>query len=139
MAEMAWLASVLVASSAHEVTIADYRLVQRRLLPHCDRVRFLLRKIIPKAPNSKAESSLDNACHAVGYLYEEQGKLRAAEDMYVRALAGDEKALEPEHTSTLTIVNSLGNLYLDQGKLREAEDMYIRALAPYVQQRQTSI
>ena len=31
--------------------------------------------------------------------------------MYVRALAGYEKALGPDHTSTLTTVNNLGNLY----------------------------
>ena len=98
MAEMTWLASVLVASSAPEDTIADYLLVQRRLLPHCDRVRFLLREIIPKAPSSEEESSLDIACHKVGILYSQQGKLRAAEDMYVRALAGLEKGLGPEHT-----------------------------------------
>lgn len=51
--------------------------------------------------------------------------------MYVRALAGKEKALGPEHTSILRTVNNLGNLYRDQGKLREAEDMYVRALAGY--------
>ena len=131
MAEMAWLASVLVASSAPKNTIADYTLVQRRLLPHCDRVRFLLREIIPKAPNSEEESSIDNACHWIGNLYSNQEKLKAAEDMYVRALAGYEKALGPEHTSTLNTVNNLAKLYRDQGKLREAEDMHVRALAGY--------
>jgi hypothetical protein len=41
--------------------------------------------------------------------------------MYVRALAGYEKALGPDHTSTLDTVNNLGLLYADQGKLAEAE------------------
>ena len=67
----------------------------------------------------------------LGLLYSDQGKLREAEDMFVRALAGYEKALGPEHTSTLRTVNNLGNLYSDQGKLREAEDMFVRALAGY--------
>ena len=49
--------------------------------------------------------------------------------MYVRALAGNEKALGPDHTSTLDTVNNLGILYRDQGKLAEAEQMYQRALA----------
>jgi tetratricopeptide (TPR) repeat protein len=49
----------------------------------------------------------------------------------VRALAGSEKALGPDHTSTLITVNNLGNLYRDQGKLAEAEQMYVRALAGY--------
>jgi len=50
--------------------------------------------------------------------------------MYLRALAGDEKALRP-HTSTLMTVNNLGELYRAQGKLAEAEQMYVRALAGY--------
>jgi hypothetical protein len=38
--------------------------------------------------------------------------------MYQRALAGWEKALGPDHTSTLDTVHNLGNLYRDQGKLQ---------------------
>jgi tetratricopeptide (TPR) repeat protein len=49
--------------------------------------------------------------------------------MYLRALAGCEKALGPDHTSTLDTVNNLGTLYRAQGKLTEAEEMYLRALA----------
>jgi tetratricopeptide (TPR) repeat protein len=48
--------------------------------------------------------------------------------MYQRALAGKEKALSPDHTSTLNTVQNLGNLYSVQGKLEEAEEMYQRAL-----------
>ena len=51
--------------------------------------------------------------------------------MYGRALAAKEKALSPDHTSTLITVNKLGNLYKDQGKLGEAERMYDRPLAGY--------
>jgi tetratricopeptide (TPR) repeat protein len=51
--------------------------------------------------------------------------------MFVRALAGCEKALGPDHTSTLRTVNNLGLLYADQGKLGEAERMYERALGGY--------
>jgi tetratricopeptide (TPR) repeat protein len=51
--------------------------------------------------------------------------------MYQRALAGCEKALGPDHSSTLETVNSLGLLYSDQGKLKEADEMYQRALAGY--------
>jgi tetratricopeptide (TPR) repeat protein len=51
--------------------------------------------------------------------------------MYERALRGKEKALGPEHTSTLDTVNNLGILYADQGKLVEAEQMYERALRGY--------
>jgi len=51
--------------------------------------------------------------------------------MYQRALQGYEKALGPDHTSTLNVVNNLGLLYADQGKLDEAEKMYQRALKSY--------
>ena len=62
--------------------------------------------------------------HGLGMLYADQGKLGEAEKMYQRALEGYEKALGPEHTSTLITVNNLGLLYADQGKLGEAEKMY---------------
>ncbi|KAI3067511.1 hypothetical protein CBS147339_8466 [Penicillium roqueforti] len=68
------------------------------------------------------------AFHGLGDLYSDQGKLKEAEEMYQRALAGYEKALGPNHTSTLVTVNNLGNLFSDQGKLKEAEEMYQRAL-----------
>ncbi|CEJ62486.1 Putative Tetratricopeptide TPR-1 [Penicillium brasilianum] len=48
--------------------------------------------------------------------------------MYQRALVGYEKALGPDHTSTLDTVNNLSLLYPNQGKLKEAEEMYQRAL-----------
>jgi Tetratricopeptide repeat len=41
---------------------------------------------------------------------------------------GYEKALGPDHTSTLSTVNNLRILYRDQGKMAEAEEMYQRAL-----------
>jgi tetratricopeptide (TPR) repeat protein len=66
--------------------------------------------------------------HNLGDLYSNQGRLTEAEQMYVRALAGREKALGPDHTTTLITVHNLGNLYNDQGKLAEAEQMYQRAL-----------
>lgn len=48
--------------------------------------------------------------------------------MYQRALTGYEKALGPDHRSTLVTVNNLGNLCNNQGKLKEAQGMYQRAL-----------
>ena len=51
--------------------------------------------------------------------------------MYNAALTGYEKALGPEHTSTLNTVNNLGNLYHKQGRLKDAEIIYNRALAGF--------
>jgi hypothetical protein len=45
-------------------------------------------------------------------LYRDQGKPANAEQIYVRALAGYEKALGPDHTLTLDTVNNLGGLPL---------------------------
>lgn len=45
----------------------------------------------------------------------------------MRALAGHEKALGSNHTSTLDTVNYLGNLYRNRSKLDVAEQMYMRA------------
>ncbi|GIJ90071.1 hypothetical protein Asppvi_009020 [Aspergillus pseudoviridinutans] len=62
-------------------------------------------------------------------LYDEQGKLKEAEEMCQRAMSGKQNAVGPGHTSTLDTVNNLGSLYADPGKLKEAEEMYQRALA----------
>jgi len=58
--------------------------------------------------------------HNFGLLYSDQGKMAEAEEMYMRALRGKEKALGAVHTSTLDTVHNLGNLYSDQGKMAEA-------------------
>ena len=54
-------------------------------------------------------------------LYYGRGKFDEAEKMWGRALAGYEKALEPEHPDTLGVVQNLGALYYGRGKLDEAE------------------
>ena len=43
-------------------------------------------------------------------MYAEQGKLREAGDMYVRALAGFERALGPEHSKTVKVGRNMANL-----------------------------
>ncbi|KAK3935443.1 hypothetical protein QBC46DRAFT_271821, partial [Diplogelasinospora grovesii] len=58
-------------------------------------------------------------------------RLSDAEAIYERALRGKEKALGPEHTSTLDTVNNLSSLYADQGRLSDAEAIYERALRGY--------
>ena len=67
---------------------------------------------------------------AASFLHD-QGRFEEAEAMRKRALTGYEKALEPEHLSTLGVVQNLGMLYRDQGKVEEAEAMWKRALAGY--------
>src|SRR5579862_5510168 len=82
--------------------------------------------------NSRSNEIYDmfylSGLHSLGLLYYNQNKFTEAQAMYQRAPVGKEKALGPEHTSTLDTVNNLGSLYRDQGKLTEAEAMYQRAL-----------
>ena len=49
--------------------------------------------------------------------------------MFQRALAGNEKALGPDYTSTLGTIHNPGILYRDQGKLAKAEQIFQRVLA----------
>jgi hypothetical protein len=44
----------------------------------------------------------------LGVLYDNQGKLAEAEEMYVRVLTGFEQSVEPDHTLTLTRSSILG-------------------------------
>ncbi|KAJ5899569.1 hypothetical protein N7495_004313 [Penicillium taxi] len=72
-----------------------------------------------------------NKLSRVSILLRSQIQLIAAEQMNIRALAGYEKTLGPDHLATLDSINNLGLLYHDQGKLDEAEKMHMRALAGY--------
>jgi len=63
--------------------------------------------------------------HGLGILYADQDRLSDAEAMNERALQGYEKALGPEHTSTLNTVNNLANLYTRLRRISEAR-MYVR-------------
>ncbi|CAD6446243.1 f915f03b-3603-4ccf-9fb2-dd5b65dd2f7b [Sclerotinia trifoliorum] len=119
---LAHLALTCVASEVPDTNEKYWWLSQRRLLQHATRQAFFI---------EDAKVDIDGlywGFHSLGNLYRDQGKLAEAEKMYHRALEGKEKALGPDHTSTLDTVNNLGNLYRDQGKLAEAEKMYHRAL-----------
>ncbi|CAI7648081.1 unnamed protein product [Penicillium discolor] len=64
-------------------------------------------------PSASDNISLWGAFYSLGDLYSHQGKLKEAEEMYQRALKGYEKALGPDHMSTLHTANNFGNLYRD--------------------------
>jgi tetratricopeptide (TPR) repeat protein len=138
--ELSRLAVVTVGWTVPESSTRDYSTLQRRLLPHA---QACSRQIVKEkagwclAVNGGNGESIEkgekqetvlNAIHLLGDLYKDQSKLDEAEQMYERALRGNEEALGPTHTSTLDTVNNLGLLYYKQGKLGEAEQMYERAL-----------
>jgi tetratricopeptide (TPR) repeat protein len=122
------LKTIVLASVGYTVPLSTekkYWVLQQRLLPHVNQMVKVLQNgwnYIPQDP------TIPGAIYALGNLYFDQGKLKEAEAMYQRALTGNEKALGPDHTSTLETVRKLGTLYFNQGKLKEAEVMYQRAL-----------
>ena len=109
------LALISVGYSVPSASNRNYSDLQQRLLPHANYVCHL--------DWSDDNIELWGAFHGLGDLYSDPDKLKEADEMYQRALAGKEKALGTEYTSILATVNNLGNLYKDQGKLKEAEEM----------------
>jgi len=138
--ELGRLAVVTVGWAVPVRSTRDYWVMERRLLPHVQAgprwVENSCKKQSIQGDRScntdidrgEEQQTLLDAIQLLGSLYWNQGKLGEAEQMYNRALQGTEKALGPNHTSTLGTVNNLGILYRGQGKLDKAEQMYNRAL-----------
>lgn len=105
-------------------------MLQSRPLPHAETCLWWMEMMCGRGWTISDVKTMDSI-HNLGALYANQGKLKQAEEIYLRALAGKEKALDLDHTSTLGTVNNLGAIYADQGKLKEADEMYQRALAGY--------
>lgn len=101
------------------------RLAQRRLLQHAARCSYILLNGLV------TEDGMAWVCYDLGILYHTQGKLTQAEQMYQAALKGFEKALGPDHTPTLDVVNYLGFIYMLQGKVTEAEQIFQRVMKGY--------
>ncbi len=123
-----WLAFNCVAGN---VRLEDWdnfsALRYRRITPHAVRLAYARFQRV-----GGQQEWLQNeltAAQVIGKLLQQQIQYKPAERMYLRVLCGYEKALGPDHTSTLESVKNLGDLYRDQGKLAEAEQMYGRALA----------
>ena len=123
-----WLAFDCVANS---IRIDDWDILSAqkycRLTTHAMRLkRDCFRSVADR------EESLQTRLHevsAVAELLIKQNQYKEAQQMYQRAVAGCEKALGPEQTSTLDTVTGLGSLYGAQDKLAAAEQMPQRAAA----------
>jgi tetratricopeptide (TPR) repeat protein len=135
-AESFWLAVMIVGYAIPKSTEHEYWIMQQRLIPHADCCYRWIKhgeggKIFQKDNESGVDETVTEyfeAVHMFGSLYDDQGKLNEAEEMYLRALKETENVLGVKHTSTLHIVNNLAIVYKNQGKLEEAEEMYMRAL-----------
>ncbi|GFF61692.1 putative Pfs, NB-ARC and TPR domain protein (JCVI) [Aspergillus udagawae] len=117
------LALICVGYSVPSTSDKNYSELQRRLIPHANHVRH--------GDWRDGNIAVMEACHNIGNLNKDQGKLKEAEEMYQQALSGREMALGPDHASTLDTVNNIGSLYVDQRKLKKAEGMFQRALTGY--------
>lgn len=123
---MVRLAFICVGSSVPAVDVPEYWTIQRRILSHvrqcstnlCDGINF----------GSQNDDKILNAMNSLGNLYAAQANMNEAEKMYLRALTGYEKALGPDHTSSLDIVKNIGTLYKRQGKMNDVEKMHLRDL-----------
>jgi tetratricopeptide (TPR) repeat protein len=69
-----------------------------------------------------------NKMNNLGILYKDQGQFRAAEEMYIRALAGKEELFGHNDEPTLDSVHCLGLLYATEGRLGEAATLWERHL-----------
>ena len=121
--ELCRVAIHCIAESVKWETEVGYWVTNRRILQHAHRLELARLKALIDW-NGVELGDL----HNIAYLFSQGDMNVAAEEMYIRALRGKEKAWGVEHTSTLETVNNLGLLYADQGKMAEAEKMYIRAL-----------
>jgi hypothetical protein len=104
---MVRLALECVGSHVLDMAACKAWVTQRRLIRHAVRCWYFIEKGII------SEDGIAWVLGSLGNLYLDQDKLGEAEKMYERALQGYEKALDPEHTSTLSIVNNLGLLLAD--------------------------
>ena len=68
------------------------------------------------------------AYSSIGNFTSNHGRLKEAEEMYLRALT-ENKGDGGADTATFKIINNLGLLYEKQGNMEKAEEMYLRALA----------
>ncbi|KAI1157631.1 kinesin light chain 1 [Nemania serpens] len=119
------LARVTVECVAASVPSQDERqfwLLQRRLLSHA---------IKCCATITDGDHVTVGAFHNLGLLYADQGKLQEAEDMYLRALRGYEKAIGPrdiiKYRPAINTLRNFGALLSAQGKLTEAKTLFEQA------------
>ena len=127
--DLARVAVKFVGAHVHREEDVRPWLMQQRLLPHAARCLFIVVNCWVD------DNRMAWAYYNLGFLYRNQGKLAAAEQMYGRALAGFEKALGKENTTTyipaLNTIWGLGALYESQDNIPKARIMYLKAFAGY--------
>jgi tetratricopeptide (TPR) repeat protein len=87
----------------------------------------------PVGAHAQGQAQVDDLNTQVGQLYA-QGNYAGAIAVAKQSLALAERALGPDHSSTITSVNNLALLYYTQGRYSEAEPLYRRACEGYERQ-----
>jgi tetratricopeptide (TPR) repeat protein len=81
-----------------------------------------------KKASTQDSGHLLAAVHRLGMVYKAQGKLKEADEMYLRALQGYESELGAGHIYTAAVMWNMGGLYMNLNKLEEAEELLLRAM-----------
>lgn len=100
---------------------------ERRIMPHIAAVLHWVGEIVPE-PEMFFEYGPEMVMLANVYFYD--GRYSDAEDLYLRALAGTEKRLGPDHPQCLNIVQGLAtvNRFQGQTKWKVCQGFYERVL-----------
>jgi len=67
---------------------------------------------------------IQNGACTLGDIFRRHGRYEQAMEWYEQALAGCEKALGPDHPSTLDIVNNMALIFNNQGQYEKALEWY---------------
>jgi tetratricopeptide (TPR) repeat protein len=123
---MARSALLCVAFHIPHWTERDYWITQTRILRHATRCPHLMDEI--------EFHMVDRgfALGRLGLLYMDQEKPAAAEEVFSEGLKAYQKALGPDHISTLHAFLNLGTVYVHQRRLADAERMYQKAVQGFV-------
>ncbi|MEO6873124.1 MAG: tetratricopeptide repeat protein [Chthoniobacterales bacterium] len=109
----------------------------RRLAYLCDRLGEQEAAIKSYETAIRSGGQLDSFSHTelgtllnnVALIYRKNGREKAAEPYYLRALELYEKHLGPDHPDVAAVLNNLGVFYTNERRFPEAEQMHRRALA----------
>ena len=119
--EIAALAVSVIGSACHSTDSSAKWLHRKRLIDHCGYVHFWIGKKPQTVENNERwEQVLYFSYHAIGDFSSEQGKMKEAEDMYLRALTGYEKAWGLDHKKPLDTRYNLADICKERSLFKNA-------------------
>ncbi|KAL9099731.1 MAG: hypothetical protein Q9163_004809 [Psora crenata] len=123
VASIGRLAVLVVASAAPCDDMAHYPVIQRRLLPHCDRVLSLLQRHMQDF--SRVDEDLRDAFSDIADLFQDQLRFEEAEFMFLQILAGNKDTFTPDN---IDVHEALAIVYQYQCRLKDAEELLLQTL-----------